>query len=224
MSFHLRSAPFRLPSPVFRPFSSSLPRKTDPVHQFLVERGYRDALAEGIISAVTQAGCGNVLQTLRDLAGSGSADSDRLQDIARAIAREQARTEGKARIPFTVHGPQVELHCEGWEGQTIYDYVKDGTGPNADALANLLECACSGNMACSTCQVYIDKEWMPIVGEPSPSEQDMLDLAYNPQPNSRLGCQVRLSKSLKGLSCTIPQGANNLFDSIPFGDDKDNSI
>jgi 2Fe-2S ferredoxin len=56
------------------------------------------------------------------------------------------------------------------------------------------------------------------VGEPDDSEQDMLDLAFSPQRTSRLACQVTLTVELDGLVVSIPDGANNLMDFIPFED------
>jgi hypothetical protein len=46
----------------------------------------------------------------------------------------------------------------------------------------------------------------------------MIDLAYDPQETSRLGCQLILSRQTEGFVVTVPQRANNLFDHIPFED------
>ena len=45
----------------------------------------------------------------------------------------------------------------------------------------------------------------------------MLDLAYERREHSRLGCQIALEPRLEGLVVTLPAGAHNLFDDIPFG-------
>ena len=55
--------------------------------------------------------------------------------------------------------------------------------------------------ACCTCHVYVeteDEHWDHL-GEPSEEEEDMLDMAPYLQENSRLGCQIVLSKRLEGL-------------------------
>ena len=44
----------------------------------------------------------------------------------------------------------------------------------------------------------------------------MLDLAHEPRPSSRLGCQLELRPELEGMVVHMPNGANNLFDHIPF--------
>ncbi|QIG80752.1 2Fe-2S iron-sulfur cluster-binding protein [Stakelama tenebrarum] len=59
---------------------------------------------------------------------------------------------------------------------------------------------CGGFMACATCHVYIAPEWREAVGPPASEEEDeMLDLAGERRPESRLGCQIWLDKHLDGL-------------------------
>ena len=47
----------------------------------------------------------------------------------------------------------------------------------------------------------------------------MIDLAYNAQRTSRLGCQVILKPELDNAIFLMPLGANNMMDFIPFEDD-----
>jgi ferredoxin, 2Fe-2S len=68
-----------------------------------------------------------------------------------------------------------------------------------------IEGACGGSMACATCHVVVDEacfDWLP---EPSAEEEDMLDLAAELRPTSRLGCQIRLSDALDGLVVHVPR-------------------
>eukprot|EP00580_Thalassiosira_gravida_P002463 CAMPEP_0201599450 /NCGR_PEP_ID=MMETSP0492-20130828/894_1 /ASSEMBLY_ACC=CAM_ASM_000837 /TAXON_ID=420259 /ORGANISM="Thalassiosira gravida, Strain GMp14c1" /LENGTH=382 /DNA_ID=CAMNT_0048062029 /DNA_START=35 /DNA_END=1184 /DNA_ORIENTATION=- len=51
---------------------------------------------------------------------------------------------------------------------------------------------------------------------PSEAELDMIDLAYEPQVTSRLGCQIKLTKEMDGLVVLLPRGSNNLMDYVPF--------
>ncbi|VEU43069.1 unnamed protein product [Pseudo-nitzschia multistriata] len=105
--------------------------------------------------------------------------------------------------------------------QSLTDVAKFGDGEGADVLGEMIECACSGIMACSTCHVVVQPEWFEQAGgEPSEAEQDMIDLAYNPKETSRLGCQVVLTPDLQNAVFKIPRGANNMMDFIPF-EDKD---
>ena len=40
----------------------------------------------------------------------------------------------------------------------------------------------------------------------------MLDLAWGVTPNSRLGCQIRLTDALDGIEFTLPSGTVNHMD------------
>jgi len=53
--------------------------------------------------------------------------------------------------------------------------------------------ACGGVCACSTCHVYV-KQGLDDLSEPSDREEDILDKAFDVRPNSRLGCQSKLSE------------------------------
>ena len=90
----------------------------------------------------------------------------------------------------------------------------------AQAAGMPLEGTCEGQMACSTCHVLVAKEWFAQLPEASEDEEDMLDLAYDPRPTSRLGCQLTLTKDLHGMHLRIPADAHNLMDDIPFEDQR----
>ncbi|WP_274427094.1 2Fe-2S iron-sulfur cluster-binding protein [Chelativorans sp. YIM 93263] len=68
-----------------------------------------------------------------------------------------------------------------------------------------IEAECGGACACATCHVYVDEGWSPTVGEPQAMEEDMLDFAYEVQPNSRLSCQIQVTDELDGLVVRIPE-------------------
>ena len=68
-----------------------------------------------------------------------------------------------------------------------------------------IEGTCGGSISCCTCHIVIDKKWFEITGPPNPDEEDMLDLAVDLQPTSRLGCQIEMSELLDGLIVTIPE-------------------
>ena len=70
-----------------------------------------------------------------------------------------------------------------------------------------IEGTCGGSISCCTCHVVVDKNWFEITGPPNPDEEDMLDLAVDLQPTSRLGCQIEMSDSLDGLIVTIPENS-----------------
>jgi hypothetical protein len=70
--------------------------------------------------------------------------------------------------------------------------------------------------------VYIyQKAFHDLLDEPSVTELDMIDLAFEPREgSSRLGCQVRLTPQIidnfpdHGLEFEIPERANNLW--VPY--------
>ena len=42
-------------------------------------------------------------------------------------------------------------------------------------------------------------------------ENDMLDMAFGLTDTSRLGCQVRLTREMDGMSATLPAATRNMF-------------
>ena len=64
---------------------------------------------------------------------------------------------------------------------------------------------CGGAMACATCHVYVNDEWMDKLPKAEDAENDMIDMAYNPKKNSRLSCQIIVSDELDGLIVTTPE-------------------
>ena len=61
-----------------------------------------------------------------------------------------------------------------------------------------IEGACEGSLACSTCHVIVDPSWFGKLAKPTEDEEDMLDLAFDLQETSRLGCQLIMTEALDG--------------------------
>lgn len=74
-----------------------------------------------------------------------------------------------------------------------------------------IEGACEGSMACSTCHVIVDSEWIDKLPAPSEEEQDMLDLTYGLTRTSRLGCQLMLEPEINGLKVHLPPETHNMI-------------
>ncbi len=68
-----------------------------------------------------------------------------------------------------------------------------------------IEAECGGACACATCHVYVGDAWKAVTGEPEAMEEDMLDFAYEVQPNSRLSCQIKVTDELDGLIVRVPE-------------------
>lgn len=62
---------------------------------------------------------------------------------------------------------------------------------------------CGGFMACATCHVHVEPEWLDAVGPASDEEREMIALTMDPRPQSRLGCQIWLHKGLDGLRVRV---------------------
>ena len=72
-----------------------------------------------------------------------------------------------------------------------------------------IEGACEGSLACSTCHVIVDSSWFGKLAKPTEDEEDMLDLAFDLQETSRLGCQIIMTEALDGLVVKLPAGTRN---------------
>jgi 2Fe-2S ferredoxin len=73
-----------------------------------------------------------------------------------------------------------------------------------------LEGACEGSLACSTCHVIVDPAYFDMLDEPTEDEEDMLDLAFGLESNSRLGCQIKMSDGFDGLKVRLPAATRNI--------------
>ena len=67
-----------------------------------------------------------------------------------------------------------------------------------------IDADCGGGMACATCHVYVDDNWVDKLTPKDDGEEDMLDMAFEPKQNSRLSCQLIVSDELDGLVVNIP--------------------
>ena len=98
---------------------------------------------------------------------------------------------------------------------------RDGTKKEVDAPLGLsvleiahkhgvdIEGACEGSLACSTCHVIVDPSWYGKLADATEDEEDMLDLAFDLQETSRLGCQIIITDALDGLVVKLPAGTRN---------------
>lgn len=83
-----------------------------------------------------------------------------------------------------------------------------------DAADNLMKTAvengvegiegdCGGVCSCATCHVKIPSDWMEKIGPPGEAEAGMLELEDEVAENSRLGCQVKLTDDLDGMTVEV---------------------
>jgi ferredoxin, 2Fe-2S len=86
---------------------------------------------------------------------------------------------------------------EAEEGSTVMEAAIRHSVPEIVA-------ECGGACACATCHVYVEEAFIPVTGKADAKEEDMLDFAYETQPNSRLSCQIKLVPELDGLVVRTP--------------------
>ena len=68
-----------------------------------------------------------------------------------------------------------------------------------------IDADCGGSMACATCHVYVKEEWFNKLPKKEDGEEDMIDMAYEPNKYSRLSCQLTVSDELEGLTVKLPE-------------------
>ena len=67
-----------------------------------------------------------------------------------------------------------------------------------------IDADCGGSCACATCHVYVDEKWFSKLPNKENAEEDMLDMAFEPNKFSRLGCQIVISNDLDGMVVKMP--------------------
>ena len=93
------------------------------------------------------------------------------------------------------------------EGKSQTVDVSNGLSVMEGAVQNDLPgmvADCGGGMACATCHVYVKDDWFNKIPKKEDGEDDMLDMAFEPKPNSRLSCQIVVSDDIDGLEVNIP--------------------
>ena len=61
----------------------------------------------------------------------------------------------------------------------------------------------AGPVPAQTCHVYVEDGWLKKLPEQRDEEIDMLDMALEVQPNSRLSCQLICSDETDGIKVTL---------------------
>lgn len=86
--------------------------------------------------------------------------------------------------------------------------VPAGTTVMAAALKNGIDgivAECGGVCMCSTCHVFVDEKFFPLLPPASDTEEAVLEIsAEERQPTSRLSCQIKMTDHLDGLIVRLP--------------------
>ena len=100
------------------------------------------------------------------------------------------------KITYIEHNGKVH-EIEVANGLTVMEGAVQNNIPGIDA-------DCGGSCACATCHVYVDENWFNKLPKKDSAEEDMLDMAHEPQKLSRLSCQITVSDLLDGLVVKMP--------------------
>ena len=105
-----------------------------------------------------------------------------------------------AKITYIEHSGKSHT-IEVQNGLTVMEGAIQNNIPGIDA-------DCGGSMACATCHVYVKEEWFNKLPKKEDGEEDMLDMAYEPNKFSRLSCQLTVSDKLEGMIVNLPEKQN----------------
>ena len=101
------------------------------------------------------------------------------------------------KITYIEHNGKIHT-IDVANGLSIMEGAVQNNIPGIDA-------DCGGAMACATCHVYVKEEWFNNLPQKEQGEEDMLDMAFEPKKNSRLSCQILVSKELDGIVVDLPK-------------------
>jgi ferredoxin, 2Fe-2S len=91
-----------------------------------------------------------------------------------------------------------EHHIDAEEGKSVMQTALDALVPGIMA-------DCGGSCSCATCHCYVDAAWLAKLPAAESSERDMIECTLDPQDNSRLSCQLRVTAQTDGLVVRLPR-------------------
>ena len=100
------------------------------------------------------------------------------------------------KITYIEHNGKIHIQ-EVPNGLSVMEGAVQNNIPGIDA-------DCGGSCACATCHVYVDEKLFSKLPKKENAEEDMLDMAFEPNKFSRLGCQITITEDLDGLVVKMP--------------------
>ena len=92
----------------------------------------------------------------------------------------------------TRHSVEVEAGMNLMEGATL------NMVPGVEGM-------CGGICSCATCHCYVPENLVDRIPPAGLGEQAMLEAVAERRPNSRLGCQIRVTAELDGAEIRLPR-------------------
>ena len=100
------------------------------------------------------------------------------------------------KITYIEHNGKTHV-VEVLNGLSVMEGAVQNNIPGIDA-------DCGGSCACATCHVYVDEKWFGKLPSKDNAEEDMLDMAFEPNKFSRLGCQITVTNDLNNMVVKMP--------------------
>lgn len=101
------------------------------------------------------------------------------------------------KVVFIEHsGTRREVDAKA--GRSVMQAAVSNGVPGIDA-------DCGGSCSCATCHVFVDADWLDVVGGVNPTEDAMLSMSADRAENSRLSCQITVTEEMDGLTVTTPE-------------------
>ena len=100
------------------------------------------------------------------------------------------------KVTYIEHNGKIHIQ-EVPNGLSVMEGAIQNNIPGIDA-------DCGGSCACATCHVYVDEKWLSKLQKKENAEEDMLDMAFEPNKFSRLACQITVTDELDGLVVKMP--------------------
>ena len=101
------------------------------------------------------------------------------------------------KITFIEHN-NIEHVVEFDAGSSLMRIAVDNAIPGIDA-------DCGGECACGTCHVIVAHDWFNKTGAAGDAEEQMLSMTPERTKTSRLGCQVRTTDAMDGMTVRLPE-------------------
>eukprot|EP00811_Abedinium_folium_P010083 NODE_19326_length_848_cov_6.852982.p1 GENE.NODE_19326_length_848_cov_6.852982~~NODE_19326_length_848_cov_6.852982.p1 ORF type:complete len:171 (+),score=50.62 NODE_19326_length_848_cov_6.852982:115-627(+) len=134
--------------------------------------------------------------------------------VARAeLALGCGQVRAHRTVPVAKGTKLIEFHFKLRDESRKTVHVAPGTDVLTAAHENGidLEGACENSLACSTCHVILAEDIFDQLPEPCEEEDDLLDLAPCLTFTSRLGCQVVIDESMRGIEVELPKYSLNFY-------------
>ncbi|BAP13058.1 MAG: 2Fe-2S ferredoxin [Alcanivorax borkumensis] len=101
------------------------------------------------------------------------------------------------KITF-IENDKTEHVTEFEAGITLMQVALDNAVPGIDG-------DCGGECACGTCHLIVPEEWFDKTGPINDAEEQMLSMTPERAKTSRLGCQVKATEAMDGMTVQLPE-------------------